>query len=174
MCLLALTLKLLDGQGIGFYSSRFLLGVMPSIGGMISGLISLSLFIMEAAFALVIVKVVLRKKSFALGLGVLFYGLVFCLLSEREAYLLPLTVAQVCMVVFVFARRGVLGAMVAMSSSFLFANIFTLDPARPYFAGSMVYLTVLLALAAFAFVTAIGGWRRLFDPQPSLLWGAVQ
>lgn len=174
MCVLATTLDLFEGQGIGFYSPQTLLGVMPSIGNLIGGLISSSLFILEAAFALVIVKIVLRKKSFALGFGVLFYGLVFCLLRESEAYLLPLTLAQVGLVVFVFARHGVLGAIATMSCSFLFANIFTIDPARPYFAGSMVYLTVLLALTVFAFVTAIGGWRRLFQPQSSLSGSAIQ
>ena len=44
-------------------------------------------------------------------------------------------------------------------------GIFTIDPTRPYFSGCMVNVVILIALAVFSFVSAIGGWQRLMKPQ---------
>ncbi len=162
-----LAYSLIRGDDVTLHAPGPLLGVMHSLGGAI-GLIWLIWFILQAAFTLVVVSIVLRSKIYGLGFGILFYGTVESL-GEGTYYLWPIIFVQVSLVVFAFARSGILSAMAAMFVYYLTFGIFTIDPSRFYFASCMVNLAILLALTGFAFLAAVGGWQKLFKP-PRALW----
>jgi serine/threonine-protein kinase len=90
----------------------------------------------------------------------LFYSLPYIFNRGVVAFLVQAVV--VAGSVFVYARFGLLTITVSTVVLYLSGGAVTFDPARPYFAQSLVTVAIILALAAYGFYVSLGE-QKLFS-----------
>jgi len=111
--------------------------------------------------ALMILTIVLRRRDLA-AIGIFVLVLVVYLFASHDPRMLPVFAGGAALIAFVVARFGLLATVVYCTTLFLFLT--NTLPTRPewYTLRGLVAPALLVALAAWAFYTSLGGrpvWR---------------
>ncbi len=165
-CVVALMLPLGEAQFLPMHGKHLLLG-MPLTVGRIFYFAHMAVGMMIfATFVLVVIRIVVRKQTPAVVVTCLLLGTIHSLINDVAIQLWIFIVLQVGLFLFALVRYGMLVSIFALFVCVLtYGGAITVDPSRFYFANGMVCIGVILCLAAFGCVSALGGWQQMWRPQ---------
>lgn len=147
------------------YGNEIVMGIPVSIGGMLYTAHSAVGMVVFGTFVLVVIRSVVRRPMPAILGSLLVFGTIQSFMNSVPVYLWIFIWLQVGLFLFALVRLGLLASISALFVYTVQGMAITIDPSRYYFANGMVHIGVIIALALFGCISALGGWQKIRNSQ---------